>query len=114
MVAIRHGGESAVEWQDLKSVTGKVEATDNLGPQQRDDVRADRKLEAGKNFFRASRAAEDVAALEDEHFLSGFSQIGGVGEAVMASPNHDHVVLRTARNRRHRLIVQIDGSFRRK
>ncbi len=98
MVAVRHRSESAVERQDLKSVAGKIEVANNLGPQQRDDVRANGKLEAGKNFFRASRAAEDVAALEHQDFLSRFRQIGGVGEAVVASAHHDHVVLRTARN----------------
>src|ERR1700674_2976529 len=113
MVAVRHRGESAVEWQDLKSVAGKVEIANDLGSQQRDDIRANGKLKAGKNFLRASRASENVAALEHEHFLARFRQIGGVGEAVMASPNHNRVVLRTARNSRHRLIVQIDGNFRR-
>ena len=84
-------------------MAGKIEVANDLGPQQRDDIRANGKLKAGKDFFRASRAAEDVAALEHEHFLSGFRQIGGVGEAVVASANDDYVVLRTARNSRHRL-----------
>jgi hypothetical protein len=103
MVAVRHGGESAVERQNFKSVAGKLEVENDLGPQQRDDIRANGKLEAGKDFFRASRAAEDVAPLEDEHSLSRFRQIGGVGEAVVASANNDYVVLRTARNSRHKL-----------
>src|SRR5208282_2013702 len=101
IVAARHGSESAVEWQNLKSVAGKFEVANDLGPQQRDHIRAHGKLEAGKNFVGASRAAEDVAAFEDQHFPSRFRQIGGVDEAVVASSNHDYVVL--ARNRRHRL-----------
>src|SRR5450631_1231909 len=103
MVAVRHGSESAVERQDLQSVSGQIEVANDLGPQQRDDVRANGKLEAGKDFFRASRSAKDVTAFEHEHFLSRFGQIGGVGEAVVASSDHDYVILRTARNGRHRL-----------
>ena len=102
MVAVGHRGESAVEREDLKSVAWKVEVANDLGPQQRDDIRTNGKLEAGKHFFGASRAAKDVAALEHEHFLSRFRQIGGVGEAIVASANHYYVILRT-RNSRHRL-----------
>src|SRR6202521_3840552 len=103
MVAVRHRGESAVEGKDLKSVAGKIEVANDLGPQQRDDIRANGKLEAGKNFLRTSRAAKDVAALQHHHFLSRFRQIGGIGKAVVASTNDDYVILRTARNSRHRL-----------
>src|SRR4029077_14754105 len=111
MVAVRHRCESAVEGEDLKSVPGKIEVANDFGPQQRDDIRANRKLEAGKNFFRASRPAENVAALEHEHLLSCFRQIGGVGKAVVASANHDYVVLHSARKSRHndlKRLIQID------
>src|SRR5208282_4611799 len=79
MIAVRHGGESAVERQNLESVAGKIEVTNNLGAQQRDDVRANGKLEAGKHFLRTSRAPENVAALEHQDFLARFRQIGGIG-----------------------------------
>src|SRR5208282_518979 len=95
MVAVRHGSESAIERQDFQSVARKIEVANDLGPQQRDDVRTNGKLEAGENLFGASRPAENVAALEHEHFLSRVRQIGGVGEAVVAATNHDHVILRT-------------------
>ena len=74
IIAARHRRESAVERQNFESVAGKIEVTNNFGSQQRDDIRANGKLEAGKNFFGASRAAENVAALEHQHFLSGFAR----------------------------------------
>ena len=104
MVAVRHRGESAVEGKDLKSVAGKIEIANNLRAKQRDYIRTNRKLEAGENFLRASRAAEDVASLEHEDPLSSFCQISGVGEAVVAAANNDYVILCSARNSRHRLI----------
>ena len=106
IVAAGHGSEGAVERQNLEAVAGKFEVANDFGPQQRDYVRANGKLEPGKNFVGASRAAEDVAAFEHQHFLSRFRQIGGVDEAVVASSNHDHVVLGRARNRRHRLTLK--------
>src|SRR4029077_1169569 len=72
MVAVRHWGESAVERENLKSVAGRRGVTNSLGRQQRADVGANRKLKAGKTFFRTSRPAENMATLEDEHLLSRF------------------------------------------
>ena len=96
MVSIRHGGEGSVERQNLQSVAREIEVADDFGSQQRDHIRANGKLEAGKNFLGASRAAEKVPALEHKHFLSRLREIGGVGEAVVASANHDYVILSTA------------------
>jgi hypothetical protein len=92
MVAVGHGSECAVERQDFKSVAGKIEVANNFGPQQRDDIRTNGKLEAGKNFLGARRATEDVTAFEHQHFLTGFGQIGGVGKAVVASANDYYVI----------------------
>ena len=46
VVAARHRREGAVERQDLEAVPGQIELADDLGPQQRHDVGADRVLEA--------------------------------------------------------------------
>ena len=63
------------------------------GPQQRDDVRADRELEAGKDLFGDRRAAEHVAPLEHEHLAARARQVGGVDEAVVAAADDDDVVV---------------------
>ena len=62
------------------------------GPQQRDDVGADRELEAREDLFGDGRAAEHVAALEHEHLLARAREIGGVDEAVVAAADDDDVV----------------------
>ena len=111
MVAIRHRSESAVERKNFQSVTRKIEVANNFRPQQRNHVRANRKLEAGKNFFRASRAAENVPALEHQYFFPCFRQIGGIGEAVVASADDNHVVFRTTRNGRHRCTHRLQTDF---
>ena len=46
VVAARHRRERAVERQDLEAVPRQVELADDLRPQQRHDVGADRELEA--------------------------------------------------------------------
>ena len=62
IVAVRHRRERAVERQNLEAVPRQIEIADDLRPQQRHDVRADRELEAGKYFFRHGGAAERRAA----------------------------------------------------
>ena len=72
----------------------QVEVADDLGPQQRDDVGADRELEAGEDLFGDRGAAEHVPPLEDEHLLPGPREVGGVDEAVVPAADDDDVVLR--------------------
>ena len=72
---------------------GKIKVANDLGTQQRHDVRANRKLESAKNFFGARGAAEDVTAFQNQYFLSRFREISGVSEAVMASANNNYIVL---------------------
>ena len=89
VIAVRHGRERAVERQDFQAVAGKIEVANDLRPQQRDDVGADRELESGEDFFGDRRAAEHVPALEHQNFFPGARQIGGVGQAVVASADDD-------------------------
>ncbi len=96
IVAAGHGRERAVERQDFQAMAGKVEIANDFRTQQRDHVGAHRELEAGKDFFRDSRAAEHVSALQHQNFLPGSRQIGGGGEAVVASSDDDCVVFRIA------------------
>ena len=70
----------------------QVELADDLGPQQRDDVRADGEAEAREDLFRDRGAAEDMTALEDEHGSAGPGQIGSGGQTVMAAANDNDVV----------------------
>ena len=92
VIAAEHGRERAIERKNFQAVAGKVEVANDLGAQQRDDVRADGKLESGKNFFRDRCPAKHMPPLQDEHFLPRARKIGGVSEAVVASANHDDVV----------------------
>ena len=63
VIAVGHRREGSVERQNFKAVTRQIELANDLGPQQRDHVGADGKLEAGKDFFgdRRRRRARDGA-----------------------------------------------------
>ena len=66
VVAVRHRREGAVERQDFQAVARQIEIADDLRPEQRHHVRADREAEARKHLLGDRRAADDVAALEHE------------------------------------------------
>ena len=54
----------------------QVELADDLGPQQRHDVGADREAEAREHLLGDGGAAQHVPALEHQHLLAGASQVG--------------------------------------
>src|SRR5882757_4937151 len=98
VIAVWHGCEGAVQWENFQAVTRQVEIANDFRTQERHDVRADGELESGKNFFGAGRSPEDVAALEHQNFSTCLGQIGGSSQAVVASANDDYVVLSTSCN----------------
>ena len=93
IVAVRHRRERAVERQHFEAVARQVEIANDLRTQQRDDVRADGDVEAGKHFLGDRGAAEHVPALEHEHTAACARQICRVRQAVVAAADHDDVVL---------------------
>ncbi len=92
IVAVGHGSERTVERQNFEPVARQIEFANDLGPQQRNYVGADGKLEAGENFFGAGGTAENVAALEHQDFLAGAGQISGVDQAVVSAADYDGVI----------------------
>ena len=113
VIAIGHGREGAVQGKDFQAVAGKVEIADDLRPQQRDHVRADREFEAGKDLLGHGGPAQHVAALQYYNFLAGTRKIGGIGEPVVPAANHDCVIFRSrAVGRSHRKAV-LANDFRR-
>src|SRR5258706_12918407 len=70
MVSVRHRCKGTVERQDLESMTRQIELANNLRTQQRHDVRAHRKLEAGKDLFGYGGATQHRPALKYEHALA--------------------------------------------
>ncbi len=97
VVAVRHRRERAVERQDLEAMPRQVELADDLRPQQRDHVRADRELEAREYLFRDRGAADHVPPLEHQHLAPRPRQVGGVDEPVVPAADDDHVVVRHGR-----------------
>jgi hypothetical protein len=87
-----HGSERAVERQYLEAVPREVEISDDVGPQQRDDVGAFGEVEAGKDLLGHGRPAEHVASLEDEHLPPCAREICRVREAVVSTADDDDVV----------------------
>ena len=92
VVAARHRGERAVQRQDLEAVARQVELADDLGAQQRHDVRADGELETGEDLLGHRGAAEHVAALEDEDLLARLAPGRPRDETVVAAADDDDVV----------------------
>ena len=84
--------ERPVERQDVEAVARQLELADDLGPEQRDDVREDREPEAREELLGDRGAAEDVALLEDERLQPGPGQVGGADEPVVAAADDDRVV----------------------
>ncbi len=99
IIAARHRRERAVERQNLEAVLRQVELADDLGPQQRHDVRAHRVLEAGVDLLGHRRAAEHVAALEHQHLPAGAREVRRAHQPVVAAANHDDVVVGHSRVR---------------
>ena len=94
IVAARHRRERAVEREDLEAVPRQVELPDDLRPQQRDDVGADRELEPRKHFLGDRGAAHQVPPLEHQHLAPGPRQVRGVDEPVVPAADDDHVIVR--------------------
>ena len=92
VVAIEHGGKGTVERKDFEAVVGKIQFADDFGAEQRYDIGTFGEEEARDDFLGDGGAAEDAATLEDQHFFSGFGQIGCVHEAVVTASDDDHIV----------------------
>jgi hypothetical protein len=92
VVAVEHGGKGTVEGENFEAVVGEIQFTDDFGTEERDYVGAFRKKETREYFFGDRGATEDPAAFEDEHFLAGLGQVGGVDEAVVTASDDDYIV----------------------
>ena len=92
IVAVEHGREGAIEWENFKAVTREIEFTDYFGAKQRDNVGTLGEQEAGNDFFGNGCAAENSAAFENEDLLACFRQIGGIHQTVVAAADDDHII----------------------
>jgi hypothetical protein len=93
VIAAGHRRERSVERQDLETAARQVELADDLRAEQRDDIRADGKLEPGKDLFGDRRTTEHMAPLEDEHLAPRTGEVGRGGQPVVAAADHDDVVV---------------------
>ena len=87
-------GRSLARWGDKELTRREIEIANDLGPQERNDIRADGELETGKDLFGDGGAAEHVASLEHEHLASRACQVGGAGQPVVSPANDDGVITR--------------------
>ena len=85
--------ERAVERQQLEPVSPQLELANDLGAQQRDDVRAHREAKPGEHFLGDRRAAHHRPALEHEHLQPRPRQIRRAHEAVVSRADDDDVPL---------------------
>ena len=70
----------------------EVEVADDLGTEQRHDVREDRVLEAGEDLFGDGRTADEMAPFEHDHCLPRAREVRRVHEAVVPPTNDDGVI----------------------
>src|SRR5205807_3627927 len=80
IIAAGHRRERAIKRENFQAMTRKVEITNDLRPQQRDNVGTDGEFESRKDFFRNRSSAQDMPALEHEHFSARAREICGMRE----------------------------------
>src|SRR5258706_14694708 len=89
MISIRHGREGAIEREDFQAMPRQIEFANDFGAEQGNDIRTNRKLESGKDFFRDGGAAQKVPAIEHEHAFARARQIRGIDQTVVAAADDD-------------------------
>ena len=101
-VIVLEGGERPVERQDLETVLRELELADDLGAEERDDVRGDAEPKAREDLLGHRRTAEDVAPLEHHDLESCACEVRGGHQPVVAAAD-DHGVVRVGvrHQRRH-------------
>ena len=77
-----------------ESVIGEMKVADDFGPKHAGDVRRSGSTAAGRDLLGDTAPADDVAAFQDEGGVSSAGEIGGRGQAVVASADNDGVVQR--------------------
>src|SRR3954453_8728441 len=84
--------ERPVQREDVESVPRELKVADDLGPQERHDVREHGEPKAREDLLGHGGAAEHVSLLEHERPEPGLGEIGGADEAVVTTTDHDGVV----------------------
>src|SRR5437870_10855200 len=92
IIAVRHRRECSVKRENLQTMSWQIEFANDLRTQERNDVRANRKLESGKDFFRYRGAAEHMPAFEYQHTLTCAREICSVDQAIVAAADDDRIV----------------------
>ena len=92
VVAVVHGSEVRAHEERHEAEAHEIELLNDLWAQEAQGVGEGREAEARAKLLGDGGTAHQVALLEHEDALSGLGEVGGVGEAVVASPDHDRVV----------------------
>ena len=91
-VAGMQRGEGPVERQDVEAVLRELEVADDLGPQERHDVREHAEAEAREELLGDSGASEDGPLFEHERLQAGAREVRRAHETVVAAADDDRVV----------------------
>ena len=92
VVAVLHRAEGGRHQERHEAVLGQLEVLDDVRPEQAQRVREGREPEARAELLGDRRAADEVAALEDQRPEPGLGQVGAVDQAVVAATDDDRVV----------------------
>src|SRR5438105_4642524 len=77
----------------MQAVTRQVQVADDLRPQQAHHVGEHRETETREDLLAHRRAADALAALDDQNALAGAREIGSAHQAVVAAADDDDFVL---------------------
>src|ERR1700675_3160348 len=92
MTVGERGLEGGITRDHSEPVIGEMKIADNFGSKHAGDVRSGGGVAARSDLFGDTASADNGAPFEDNRGVSGAGQIGGGGEAVVASANNDGVV----------------------
>jgi hypothetical protein len=90
--AIEEGHEEAIDGRSPGVASArKVELFKDEGVKQAGEIGAGRHSYAGEGLLDGAGAADAIAALNDQDFLTGAREVGGAGKAVVSGTDDDRV-----------------------
>ncbi len=86
------GREGCLQRNELHPVAGQIQLANDRGSKEADHVGEHREGEARKDLFAHGGSAHQVPALQNQHLVPGFGQIGGSDQAVVPGADDDGIV----------------------
>ena len=92
-IAVLFEGHARNQRNDLQPMSAQVQGVIDLGTKQAADIGTIRILPAVMKFTTDRRTTDIVILLDNEHSKTRFREESGIGQAVMACPDNDGIVV---------------------